>query len=222
MARGEYLGLHLTIGLSLSLLMLALFAAIAGRVIWGEGVPAIDNSVGLRLREAREASPAVKAALFDLTWLGSIKVIAPLAVFITLLLVIRRRFMLASVWALALTVGGLLDGLLKYWFSRPRPPFCDAVVPETTSSFPSGHSMGSLICYGLIAYLLILTLPRRMLRITAVVFLVLLIAAIGFSRMYLGAHYLSDVMGGYCLGAFWLCVCICVVETVRRHTGPKR
>ena len=79
--------------------------------------------------------------------------------------------------------------------------------------------MGSLIGYGLLAYFLVLLLPRTWQRILAVVVLSALVAAIGFSRIYLGAHYPSDVLGGYAVGGCWLAACISGLEMVRRHPG---
>ena len=108
---------------------------------------------------------------------------------------------------------------LKVLFERERPPFRDRFIDETTKSFPSGHSMGSLICYGLLAYVLVLVLRRAWVRLLAVSGLSVLVLAIGFSRIYLGAHYVSDVVGGYAVGGVWLAACITAVETVRRR--PK-
>ena len=84
-------------------------------------------------------------------------------------------------------------------------------------SFPSGHAMGSFVTYGFLAYLLTrvprVDVPRR----TAVAVLAVLVLLIGFSRIYLGAHYLSDVIGGYAAAAVWLTFCILVTDRTQRR-----
>src|SRR5439155_11355775 len=122
---------------------------------------------------------------------------------------------------IASPVGGVLDVGLKNLFERERPLFRDLLIVETTKSFPSGHSMGSFFGYGLIAYFLVLMLPRVWLRVCAVCGLALLVLAIGFSRIYLGAHYCSDVLGGFAVGGVWLATCITAVETLRRRPSKS-
>jgi undecaprenyl-diphosphatase len=148
--------------------------------------------------------------------------LATLTVLIAMALLVRRRRLLALVWAVALVVTGLLNAGLKDAFGRPRPPFHDVVVRETSDSFPSGHSLGSIITYGLLAYFLVYTLRRRWARVAVVLGLGALVLAIGFSRMYLGAHYFSDVVGGYAIGGAWLCACVSGLEVVRRRARHRR
>jgi membrane-associated phospholipid phosphatase len=216
---GEYLGLHLTVGLLSSLCMLLLFAVIAHSVERGQYLLPFDQALGLRLQEYRQASPAARAVSIVVTELGSVPALTLLTLGIALLLLLRRRLLLALVWLIAPFGGALLDMELKILFQRERPPFRDRFIDETSKSFPSGHSMGSLICYGLLAYVLILVLPRLWMRLIAVAVLTSLVLAIGFTRIYLGAHYLSDVVGGYAVGGLWLGGCMTALETVRRR--PK-
>jgi undecaprenyl-diphosphatase len=82
--------------------------------------------------------------------------------------------------------------------------------------------MGALVCYGMLAYvLLILWNPSRRMRITIVAATALLIVLIGVSRLYLGVHYFSDVVGGYAAGTLWLSACISGVEVARRWAGGR-
>jgi membrane-associated phospholipid phosphatase len=120
-------------------------------------------------------------------------------------LIRRRRWHRA--WFLAITVGGgsLLNVLLKTLFHRVRPTV--AVEFHMVSwSFPSGHAMASLIFYGLLARWASRDLPmgRGAIWTTAVA----MIAAIGFARVYLGVHYVSDVAAGYIAGFVWLVACV--------------
>jgi len=100
---------------------------------------------------------------------------------------------------------------------RPRPPTALDFLSHLSWSFPSGHSMGSLIAYGMVAYLVVLALmPRRGLQAGVVAAATLLVLSIGLSRMYLGVHYFSDVMGGFAAGVLWLSACISGLEVARR------
>ncbi len=114
-------------------------------------------------------------------------------------LVFRRHRRLAAIW-LAVTFGGFkLVELLKAYYARPRPEFIEPIVQEWSASMPSAHTAGATLVFGLLTYLLI-RFTRRLGWILAPLF-ALLIFAIGFSRVYLGAHWLSDVVGGWLLGS---------------------
>ena len=211
----EYLGLHLTVGLLLSLCLLGLFVEIARAV--EENRTQFDERFGQACAQHRQESPVSRGFLLVITQFGSFNMMTTLAIFGALLLLVYRRRLLALVWVLAPAIGGLLDAALKQFYNRPRPPFRDPAVFEDTLSFPSGHSLASLIAFGLLAYVLVLILPRVWMRVAVVVLLGLLVLSIGFSRAYLGAHYLTDVLGGFAVGGCWLAVCISGLETIRRR-----
>jgi len=215
----EDLGLHLTIGLVLSLCFLGTFVAIAHAV--ESQKTEVDHAVGLRLEEHRKESPRTRDCLLVITEFGSFPVLTGLALGGALVLLVAWRRLLALVWLLAPAGGGLLDAALKHFYVRERPSFPDPDIHETTLSFPSGHSVASVVGYGLLAYVLVLFLPRWWMRVTAILTLSLLVLAIGFSRAYLGAHYLTDVIGGFAVGGCWLAACIAAMETVRRRHGRR-
>jgi membrane-associated phospholipid phosphatase len=217
----EYLGLHLTIGLLICLLLLSAFAAIAHNVIVERELTEFDTRFGRDLEEHRLASPAVRDTFVVITQFGSVIGILSLAILVALVLMIRRRKLVAVVWLLALVVTGLLNFGLKTAIGRDRPPFRDPAIHETNESFPSGHSMGSIVTYGLLAYLLFLTVKGRVARAALVIVALLIVLAIGFSRIYLGAHYASDVVGGFAVGGAWLAACISGIETARRRAHHK-
>ena len=215
----EDLGLHLTIGLVLSLCLLGVFVVIA-HTVESQKIE-FDHAVGLRLQEHRQESPIARRCFLFITEFGSFPMMTGMAIGGALVLTIAHRRLLAFVWLLAPAGGGLLDAALKHFYVRERPSFPDPHIHETTLSFPSGHSVASVVSYGLLAYVLVLFLPRWWSRITALVVLGFLVLAIGFSRAYLGAHYFTDVMGGYAVGGCWLATCISAVETIRRRRGRK-
>ena len=132
----------------------------------------------------------------------------------------RRQWILLAGWLAAFAGGGLLDAALKLAIRRPRPPYAAAFLHHYTWSFPSGHAMVSLIAYGMLAYLVVvLWTNRRSTRISIVLGAGLLIVAIGFSRLYLGVHYFSDVVGGYAAGVLWLSACVSGLEVARRWSA---
>jgi membrane-associated phospholipid phosphatase len=139
---------------------------------------------------------------------------------------IRHRF-LAIAWLIVICGGGLVNQTAKVFFDRDRPPveWRDRAVRANNKSFPSGHSMGSVTGYGMLAYALILPQRRRPRRIVTVVFLTSLVLAIGMSRIYLRAHWFSDVVGGWTFGLSWLFLCVGYLEHHRRqminHKGHK-
>ncbi|MNI69722.1 Undecaprenyl-diphosphatase BcrC [compost metagenome] len=110
----------------------------------------------------------------------------------------------------------LLNSLLKLWFHRERPTI-HRLIEQEGFSFPSGHSMAAFSLYGGVAYLLWRHLPRRWERVMLILFTVLMTGGIGWSRIYLGVHYPSDVIGGYAASGAWLMLCIAGFEAYRNN-----
>lgn len=217
----RYLGLHLTIGLVLSLCLLGLFVAIARTVEGKKRLTEVDEAISVQAKEHRELHPALRAFLVRVTDLGSASTLTALALVGAAVLLALHRRLLALVWVVAPAGGGLLDSSLKVFFDRERPELRDPAILETNMSFPSGHSMASLIGYGLLAYVLCLSIASRWARCGIVLLCALLVMCIGASRVYLGAHYLSDVLGGFAVGGFWLATCITALGTLRRRPKPE-
>ena len=113
-------------------------------------------------------------------------------------------------------IGGVgLNFLLKDLFSRDRPMLEERLLDVDFYSFPSGHAMISIIVYGFLGYLLITRYRRwQSLILSSSVILILLI---GFSRLYLGVHWFTDVLAGYAAGLVWLLVCILSLEIIRAY-----
>lgn len=213
--RGEYLGLHLTVGFLISLTGLLLFLLIARQVVGQRELTKVDLAVYHWLRANATllgyGTWSVVTALgggASLFWLGT---------GMALLLAIRKRYLLLAGWATALLGGGVLDFALKQAFQRPRPENAMDFLTQISWSFPSGHSMGSLITYGMLAYVLgIEFIPNRDHRKWVIAGCAFMVIAIGVSRLYLGVHYLSDVLGGFAAGGLWLTACITGLEVARR------
>ena len=121
--------------------------------------------------------------------------------------------------AVAFLGAQVLSSGMKLGFRRERPFFPDPLATESTFSFPSGHALVSLAVYGSIALVVARRLPRRRDRILLLAATGLLVLAIGFSRLYLGVHFLSDVLAGYAAGIAWLALLYMVIEIRSRHSS---
>ena len=136
----------------------------------------------------------------------------------------RRHRLLCTVWVTGLIGNTLLSAGLKQMFGRDRPVFENPFVTEPYFSFPSGHSMTSVLLYGLLAYIGSRELFRyhphhRHIMIWALTFFGVLI---GTSRLVLGAHFPSDVLAGWSVAAAWLATLVLLAETLRGRFGPVR
>ncbi len=131
----------------------------------------------------------------------------------------RRARVNEAVFVLVSALGiEVVNGALKLLFHRPRPEF--AYVHLDTYSFPSGHATGATAIYGVVIYLLVRD-SRRTTRILTALGFAALIVLVAFSRLYLEAHYLSDVLAGCSLGAAWACAALFVYETRARFDAVE-
>lgn len=217
LSRGGYLGLHLTVGLLFSIGTLLVFGMIAEDVAGREDLTQFDLTLASTLH--LQATATGLAIFRVITTFGSVAWMAALVGAVALVLLWNHRWLLLGGWLAAELGGGLLNAALKMFFQRPRPQFSVPYVTATGWGFPSGHAMGSLIGYGLLAYLLILVVHRRSVRVLIASCAALLVLLIGVSRIYLGAHYFSDVVAGYAAGGVWLAACISGLEVARHSPG---
>lgn len=217
-ARGEYLGLHLTIGFLVSLVGLVLFSIITHDVIRHRAITELD----VRLTDFLHSHGTLFGYGFwaVISSLGGGFTLSILGLGVALLLALRHRWVVLAGWGAAVIGSGLLDGALKLAIRRPRPELAATFLSKLSWSFPSGHSMASLVVYGMLAYLVIVAVKgRKRIQLAAALCAILLILAIGFSRLYLGVHYFSDVVGGFTAGALWLSACVSGLEVARRLKG---
>jgi membrane-associated phospholipid phosphatase len=131
----------------------------------------------------------------------------------------RRERIDAAFVALAALGAQVLSTGMKLGFRRDRPFFPDPLATESTFSFPSGHALVSLAVYGSIALVLARRLSSHIERALLLGATALLVIAIGFSRLYFGVHFLSDVLAGYAAGAAWLAFLYVVLEVRARYAS---
>jgi membrane-associated phospholipid phosphatase len=178
----------------------------------------LDQGVAGRLHLVAVRSHLLVRALDWVSTVFNPTVFRVAASALALWLFVKRRPRLAW-WALATTWGAALLGLvLKETVRRARPAFVDAVAAAPGRSFPSGHALGSVVGCGV---LLLVGLPllRPLARRLAWLAAGLVVLAVGFARVGLGVHYLSDVLAGWVLGLGWLAATVAVFHTWRQDVG---
>jgi membrane-associated phospholipid phosphatase len=210
--RVQDLGPTLIIGL----LVLAaggwVFGALAEEV--AEGDTGLDNRIADELHE--HATRPLTEFFEAVTTLGNGIVLAGVAAIAAYLLARRRYYAEAVLMVLAYVGAEVLSYSLKLAFRRDRPFFTDPLATVSTYSFPSGHATVSVAVYGALSLVLLrrLTGPARLVCLAAAV---LLVSLIGFSRLYLGVHFLSDVLAGFSVGLAWLALCVVVLDLHHRR-----
>ncbi len=165
-------------------------------------------------------NPFLNEIMIVVSFLGD-QVIIVLGIVITMLLVIKKHTREALLFFFLLGMGYMLDVLLKNSMHRPRPQFHPLVL-ETDYSFPSGHAMLSLVFYTTLSYLVYHFTKNLTYTIISVSVAALIILSIGISRIYLGVHYPSDVLGGYFSGLFWFASIFLVNKTLAFFTFYRK
>src|SRR5271170_6837772 len=191
--------------------LLIAFGVIAGFVAEGRSF-AFDQKIILALRDPGDPSspigPAwVQEAARDLTSLGSIIVLVIVTLTVSIYLFLAGKYAAGWLMLVAVFGGVALNELLKLAFARPRPDLIYQATRVFTSSFPSGHAELSAITYLTIAVLLARSQSSFNIRLYYIIVAALLTTLIGVSRIYLGVHYPTDVLGGWCIGAAWAIGC---------------
>ena len=214
-SRSDPFGLYLTAGVAVLLLAAWVFGLIAGDMAAQTGLGALDAPVA-RWLHARLHSRWTPFMLFITHWHQPAGVLAMAALVGGWFYRQGLRY-----WLLALLLsvpgGMILNVLIKYTFHRARPSFDDPLITLASYSFPSGHTAGATFFYGLLAAFAVRSSKRWGARAAALAGAVAMVALVAFSRIYLGAHYLSDVLAAVAEGCAWLAMCITAVSALRRR-----
>jgi undecaprenyl-diphosphatase len=187
------------------------FAKLGGAVRGG-GTTAFDTWWLRIFRNPHDLHDALGPAAFeesvrDITALGSTTIVA-LIVFVALGVLFLERKYHAAVFVIVSVAGGMiLSTVLKLGYARPRPIIVPHLVNVNTPSFPSGHSMISAVAYLTLGALFARVHARRAVKAFVLLVAATLVVAIGVSRVYLGVHYPTDVLAGWCAGATWASLC---------------
>lgn len=194
------------------------FGEMAEAVIHADDVVALDSPVTRWVVDRR--TPWLTQVLQVVTALGSAWFLILLLVVVTIVLVAgRHSWSVVALPIVSAAGAAILVTTIKLLIARPRPTLGAVVATADGFAFPSGHSAQAVATYGVLAWLVAHLAARRTVRVGAWLSGVVLIGLIGFSRLYLGVHWLSDVIGGYIIGAAWAVVAVTAMTATDRATG---
>lgn len=207
------LGILIVGGLVLAVAGVWAFAQVAGEVREGD-TQAFDDAA-LRWIGGRQ-DPALGRVALEVTTLANGSTIFMVVAVAALFLWLTRHRWSAALLLATTGTEMMINSLLKSYFDRPRPQIFTWGDQVLTPSFPSGHSMSAAAVYFTVAYLAARLQRRRWVRIATLLAVMVLVLAIGASRMYLGVHYPSDVAAGMTMGLAWAAFCMAALEAMQR------
>jgi undecaprenyl-diphosphatase len=183
---------------------------------------ALDKAILRGLRTAQDVSLPIgphwlAAAAIDITALGGVTVLTIITVLVVGFLIASRKSSTALFVAAAVASGAIVSAVLKGIFVRPRPEIVPHLVQVSSTSFPSGHAMNSAMVYLTLAALLARSQERTSVRLYLLGIAILLTLLVGMTRVFLGVHWPSDVIGGWSIGAIWAVVCSYVGKLLQRQ-----
>lgn len=164
----------------------------------------------------RERTSGATTFFTVMTIIGGPLGLAVLMTVVGIILAIQRRWRWLIYVAVTAGGGGLLNLELKRYFARARPVAAEMLRRANGYSFPSGHAMGSAVAFGALAYLAFRAIRSWPAKAAVMAFLYTLIAAVSLSRVYLGVHWISDVLAGVTVGTVWVTTTTVAYETLRR------
>ncbi len=204
-------------------ILLFLFILFAGDVMEGD-TQALDVRILRALRKADDPSKPIgpdwmELALQDLTALGGPTVLGLVVFAVVGFLVLQARYHTALVILITAISGELLSSVMKRIFMRPRPTVVPHLRHVVSSSFPSGHAMESAIIYLTLGAMLMRVAESRPTKVYCLAMALLLTFLVGVSRVFLGVHYPTDVLGGWILGFVWASLCWLIAQRFEASTG---
>jgi membrane-associated phospholipid phosphatase len=193
------------------------FAIIAASVATTAPILKQDLQVSVWLHT--HGSPVFTAFLVAITQLHSPVGMTIMAVLVCILLWRQgHRYWTLSL-ALAVPGGMVINTIIKLIFNRSRPVWDDPILTLSSASFPSGHTAGATLFYGFLAAYMVWNMKTLGPRLIAVAGCALMVALVGFSRIYLGVHYLSDVLAAMSISTVWLVICLIAVRGLAHRRG---
>jgi membrane-associated phospholipid phosphatase len=207
-----FTGLPLTLIVAASVYLAALFGGLVDELFEAEGLVRADEAADRAIALLRD--PLGFRIFLWLTDLGAAPTFIAVGLVSTTFLVIENRLNYVPALWTTLLGAQATTWIGKYAIDRTRPEFLE-VATASAPSFPSGHATAAMAVYGFLAYIVVRRVASRRVRFEVIYWTAVLVALIGFSRIYLRVHFLSDVLSGFLVGAFWLLVGVAVAEWPR-------
>ena len=202
------------LGFTLILLGCLSFAVLGYNLLANGALVQLDLSVYKELlAKARMAPPGVNDIILFGFFIGK-QAVKWIALILSIYFLSQRYWLEFGMLQISMQGGGLIKNFVIDYFARPRPPEQLGFVTTTLPSFPSGHAMGTMICYAFLAYLLVPRMPSLFWKWTLSIAILSLVLFEGFSRIFHGNHYLTDVLAGYALGLAWLVLVCTLMEWI--------
>ncbi|MDD2483174.1 MAG: LssY C-terminal domain-containing protein [Candidatus Shapirobacteria bacterium] len=214
----EKYGLYLTIGSLITFFFIYLFFGIIQDYIGQDPLVRADPRIINLVSHFR--SPGVNQFMLFITYLAKGEIITVAVIFSLIILFLLRKWSYFRSLLIFVLGGELFVWIIKNIIERPRPPLAESLVIENSYSFPSGHSFVAIAFYGLITFFIFESLKRKWLKILTLVLGIILILLIGASRIYLGAHWPSDVLASFASGLAWLTLII-TISHIKKKFNPK-
>lgn len=215
----HYRSLQLLLGVLLFAGMTLTLAALAEHVMTGRPLTQVDQQLSAWI--SRNRSPGLTTFFIVVTSLGSTAVGVIVAVILGIYLLLRRQRYWFAATTLTIAGGALLNRSLKLAFQRARPAFDDPVSTFAGYSFPSGHTLTATVVFGTLALYLFTRKKNFRTRVVVVCLAILVVLMVASSRIYLGAHYLTDVLAAITEGVAWISLCFTLVSWLR-HRRVRR
>lgn len=214
------LGLYLTFGVTVIIAAGWLFGGIAEDVVTGDPLTLVDAQLAAWFHV--NARPDLTQVMLLITRLHGAVGISVLAFGLGAVMVWKRDWYWLAALVLTLPGGMLLNVLTKHAFGRERPSFIDPLLSLGSYSFPSGHVTAATLLYGVLAAFLMTMIKASWPRVCVMLATLVVIALVALSRLYLGMHYLSDVLAAFAQAVAWFALCVTALQAQRRHVAMLR
>ncbi|NML84997.1 MAG: phosphatase PAP2 family protein [Polaromonas sp.] len=212
---GNYLGLELTVGALVLTGASWLFGGLAEDVVRGDPITLVDVQVAQWFHD--HATPLLTRVMLTITHFHDPLPVAGAVVLVAGFLAWRRNWYWLICLSLTVPFGMLLNILMKYSFHRIRPGFENPLLVASNYSFPSGHVAGATLVYGVVAAMLVARIEAWRWRVMIALAAVAMVLLVALTRLYLGVHYLSDVLAAFAEGLAWLTLCLTGMNTFWHH-----
>ncbi|HJW53885.1 MAG TPA: bifunctional DedA family/phosphatase PAP2 family protein [Burkholderiaceae bacterium] len=216
----SYLGLRLTLGTLILTGAAWIFGGIAEDVVTGDPLTHVDIVIAQWLHA--HAIPPLTAIMIVISDLHDTVAMTIWIALVMLVLLWRRHWYWLLTFILTVPLGMFVNVLMKHAFQRARPHFEHPLVVVTSYSFPSGHTAVSTLFYGFLCAWFISTSRSWSATVWAILLAFAMVVIVALSRIYLGAHYLSDVLAAMAEGIAWLAICLTCIHTYRVHRQEMR